>query len=164
MTGLIWEQLGSSLSGTDPDLLEFWKCLFCEVEHVMSGGIQGTANYCASCCHRWVRLRICWSLACRWLPGAHCCCRTVPCFQLCNERLEAKANFSALMACSPLASSRYYYHVDEGLEGGNMEFCGREPMDVLGIGDCSNNFYKLTKDRTFAALSKRSRKEQRVSI
>ncbi|OLP77655.1 hypothetical protein AK812_SmicGene42267 [Symbiodinium microadriaticum] len=46
----------------------------------------------------------------------------------------------------------YYYHVDEGLEGGNMEFCGREPMDVLGIGDCSNNFYKLTKDRLRSAL------------
>ena len=41
-----------------------------------------------------------------------------------------------------------------------MEFCGREPMDVLGVGDCSNNFYKLTKDRTFAALSKDSSKEQ----
>lgn len=24
-----------------------------------------------------------------------------------------------------------------------MEFCGREPMDVLGIGDCSNNYGKF---------------------
>ncbi|CAE7631305.1 unnamed protein product [Symbiodinium sp. CCMP2592] len=46
----------------------------------------------------------------------------------------------------------YYYHVDESLEGGDMEFCGREPMDVLGVGDCSNNFYKLTKDRLRSAL------------
>ncbi|CAJ1400692.1 unnamed protein product [Effrenium voratum] len=34
----------------------------------------------------------------------------------------------------------YYYHVDESLSGGDMEFCGREPMDVLGYGDCSNNY------------------------
>lgn len=34
----------------------------------------------------------------------------------------------------------YYYHVDPKLRGGDMEFCGREPMDILGIGDCSNNF------------------------
>lgn len=34
----------------------------------------------------------------------------------------------------------YYYNVDEELKGGDMEFCGREPMDILGIGDCSNNF------------------------
>ncbi|CAE7211096.1 unnamed protein product [Symbiodinium sp. CCMP2592] len=33
----------------------------------------------------------------------------------------------------------YYYHVDSSLRGGDMEFCGREPMDVLGFGDCSNN-------------------------
>ena len=33
----------------------------------------------------------------------------------------------------------YYYHVDSSLHGGDMEFCGREPMDVLGFGDCSNN-------------------------
>lgn len=26
----------------------------------------------------------------------------------------------------------YYYHVDEALSGGDMEFVGREPMDVLG--------------------------------
>ena len=34
----------------------------------------------------------------------------------------------------------YYYHVHPQLRGGDMEFCGREPMDILGIGDCSNNF------------------------
>ena len=37
----------------------------------------------------------------------------------------------------------YYYHVDPSLRGGDMEFCGREPMDVLGYGDCSNNIYDL---------------------
>jgi len=37
----------------------------------------------------------------------------------------------------------YYYHVDDCLRGGDMEFCGREPADVLGWGDCSNNFRKL---------------------
>ena len=36
--------------------------------------------------------------------------------------------------------------MDENLEGGAMEFCGREPLDVLGWGDCSNNYYKLTKE------------------
>ncbi|CAE7695808.1 unnamed protein product, partial [Symbiodinium pilosum] len=46
----------------------------------------------------------------------------------------------------------YYYHVDENLEGGAMEFCGREPLDVLGWGDCSNNYYKLTKEGLRAAL------------
>jgi len=40
----------------------------------------------------------------------------------------------------------YYYKVDPALRGGDMEFCGREPMDVLGFGDCSNNFGKLSKD------------------
>eukprot|EP00927_Polykrikos_kofoidii_P013925 TRINITY_DN16072_c0_g1_i1.p1 TRINITY_DN16072_c0_g1~~TRINITY_DN16072_c0_g1_i1.p1 ORF type:complete len:682 (-),score=59.04 TRINITY_DN16072_c0_g1_i1:86-2131(-) len=34
----------------------------------------------------------------------------------------------------------YYYTVGESLQGGDMEFCGREPMDMLGRGDNSNNF------------------------
>mmetsp|Transcript_8854 Transcript_8854/g.21143 ORF Transcript_8854/g.21143 Transcript_8854/m.21143 type:complete len:636 (+) Transcript_8854:45-1952(+) len=38
----------------------------------------------------------------------------------------------------------YYYHVDSSLRGGDMEFCGREPLDVLGIGDCDNNFSSFT--------------------
>ena len=33
----------------------------------------------------------------------------------------------------------YYYHKDEALLGGAMEFADRGPMDVLGAGDCSNN-------------------------
>lgn len=37
----------------------------------------------------------------------------------------------------------YYYKVDPNLQGGDMEFCGREPMDVLGSGDCSNNNHML---------------------
>jgi len=37
----------------------------------------------------------------------------------------------------------YYYNVDPSLRGGDMEFCGREPMDVLGAGDCSNNIDDL---------------------
>ncbi|CAK9066210.1 Conserved oligomeric Golgi complex subunit 5 [Durusdinium trenchii] len=46
----------------------------------------------------------------------------------------------------------YYYHVDPQLEGGDMEFCGREPMDVLGIGDCSNNYGKFHAASVRAAL------------
>eukprot|EP00449_Zooxanthella_nutricula_P014079 CAMPEP_0198499934 /NCGR_PEP_ID=MMETSP1462-20131121/7907_1 /TAXON_ID=1333877 /ORGANISM="Brandtodinium nutriculum, Strain RCC3387" /LENGTH=635 /DNA_ID=CAMNT_0044228937 /DNA_START=113 /DNA_END=2017 /DNA_ORIENTATION=+ len=34
----------------------------------------------------------------------------------------------------------YYYNVSPALDGGDMEFCGREPMDVLGWGDCDNNW------------------------
>ena len=37
----------------------------------------------------------------------------------------------------------YYYHVDPSLRGGDMEFCGREPMDVLGYGDCRVNINEL---------------------
>ena len=33
----------------------------------------------------------------------------------------------------------YYYHKDEALHGGAMEFCDRGPIDVIGVGDCSNN-------------------------
>mmetsp|Transcript_15319 Transcript_15319/g.22732 ORF Transcript_15319/g.22732 Transcript_15319/m.22732 type:complete len:648 (-) Transcript_15319:72-2015(-) len=33
----------------------------------------------------------------------------------------------------------YYYHVDDSLHGGNMEFLDRAPLDVLGYGDCWNN-------------------------
>lgn len=32
----------------------------------------------------------------------------------------------------------YYYHVDPQLVGGDMEFCGREPIAELGIGDGGN--------------------------
>ena len=38
----------------------------------------------------------------------------------------------------------YYYHVDSSLRGGDMEFCGREPMDVLGRGDsCLEKIHQL---------------------
>jgi len=40
----------------------------------------------------------------------------------------------------------YYYHVDGHLNGGDMEFCGREPADVLGCGDCSNNYQNLSRN------------------
>ena len=46
----------------------------------------------------------------------------------------------------------YYYHVDPALHGGDMEFCGREPMDVIGAGDCSNNFQDLSKQTLLTAL------------
>lgn len=38
-----------------------------------------------------------------------------------------------------------------------MEFCGREPMDVLGIGDCSNNYLNLNAESLRTAL--RSQKD-----
>ena len=46
----------------------------------------------------------------------------------------------------------YYYDVDPCLHGGDMEFCGREPMDVLGVGDCSNNVDEFSKDTLRAAF------------
>jgi len=46
----------------------------------------------------------------------------------------------------------YYYHVDPSLRGGDMEFCGREPMDVLGSGDCSNNIRDLSSESLRQAL------------
>eukprot|EP00435_Cladocopium_sp_Y103_P068485 s134_g31.t1 len=52
----------------------------------------------------------------------------------------------------------YYYNVDEELKGGDMEFCGREPMDVLGIGDCSNNFEEFGRDTLRVALREEERK------
>ena len=33
-----------------------------------------------------------------------------------------------------------------------MEFCGREPMDVLGLGDCSNNYRQFHRESLKAAL------------
>ena len=39
----------------------------------------------------------------------------------------------------------YYYHVDASLHGGDIEFCGREPLDVLGFGDCDNNASRFTR-------------------
>jgi len=51
----------------------------------------------------------------------------------------------------------YYYKVDPSLQGGDMEFCGREPMDVLGIGDCSNNYLNLNAESLRTAL--RSQKD-----
>jgi len=53
----------------------------------------------------------------------------------------------------------YYYHVDPKLRGGDMEFCGREPMDILGIGDCSNNFEDFGRDSLKVAF----RDEKKVS-
>lgn len=38
----------------------------------------------------------------------------------------------------------YYYNVDPSLEGGDLEFCGREPLDILGFGDCSNNLTQFS--------------------
>ncbi|CAE7211102.1 unnamed protein product [Symbiodinium sp. CCMP2592] len=46
----------------------------------------------------------------------------------------------------------YYYHVDSSLRGGDMEFCGREPMDVLGWGDCTNNVKGLGSESLRQAL------------
>ena len=45
-----------------------------------------------------------------------------------------------------------YYHVDSSLRGGDLEFCGREPMDVLGWGDCSNNVHDLGSESLRQAL------------
>ena len=47
---------------------------------------------------------------------------------------------------------RYYYHVDISLHGGDMEFCGREPMDILGWGDCSNNYRSFGRESLRGAL------------
>lgn len=52
----------------------------------------------------------------------------------------------------------YYYNVDEELKGGDMEFCGREPMDILGIGDCSNNFEEFGRHSLRAALREEERR------
>mmetsp|Transcript_9162 Transcript_9162/g.14919 ORF Transcript_9162/g.14919 Transcript_9162/m.14919 type:complete len:636 (-) Transcript_9162:232-2139(-) len=46
----------------------------------------------------------------------------------------------------------YYYHVDKSLHGGDMEFCGREPMDILGWGDCSNNYRFFGRESLRSAL------------
>eukprot|EP00928_Gymnodinium_smaydae_P038277 TRINITY_DN2642_c0_g2_i1.p1 TRINITY_DN2642_c0_g2~~TRINITY_DN2642_c0_g2_i1.p1 ORF type:complete len:671 (+),score=87.26 TRINITY_DN2642_c0_g2_i1:63-2075(+) len=43
-----------------------------------------------------------------------------------------------------VAVALYYYKVDSTLRGGAMEFCGREPIDVLGYGDCSNNISEIS--------------------
>lgn len=48
----------------------------------------------------------------------------------------------------------YYYNVHPALNGGDMEFCGREPLDVLGIGDCDNNYYKLKSPAIRGALQR----------
>lgn len=50
------------------------------------------------------------------------------------------------------AVALYYYHVDPALEGGDMDFCGREPFDVLGWGDCSNNGSQFTAASLKSAL------------
>ena len=52
----------------------------------------------------------------------------------------------------------YYYNVDEELKGGDMEFCGRVPMDILGIGDCSNNFEEFGRHSLRAALREEERR------
>mmetsp|Transcript_93669 Transcript_93669/g.265239 ORF Transcript_93669/g.265239 Transcript_93669/m.265239 type:complete len:373 (+) Transcript_93669:274-1392(+) len=54
------------------------------------------------------------------------------------------------------AVALYYYHVDENLRGGDMEFAGREPADVLGWGDCSNNAARLSKGTLRTALEEGS--------
>ena len=51
-----------------------------------------------------------------------------------------------------LCTLRYYYHVDKSLHGGDMEFCGREPMDILGWGDCSNNYRSFGRESLRSAL------------
>ena len=33
-----------------------------------------------------------------------------------------------------------------------MEFCGREPMDILGWGDCSNNYRSFGRESLRSAL------------
>ncbi|CAE7531926.1 unnamed protein product, partial [Symbiodinium sp. KB8] len=53
----------------------------------------------------------------------------------------------------------YYYHVDPSLRGGDMEFCGREPMDVLGAGDCSNNIDDLGSESLRLAFRGKSKSE-----
>ena len=54
----------------------------------------------------------------------------------------------------------YYYHVDPSLRGGDMEFCGREPMDVLGWGDCSNNIRDLGSKSLQQALRAGSKSDK----
>ena len=54
----------------------------------------------------------------------------------------------------------YYYHVDPSLLGGDMEFCGREPMDVLGWGDCSNNIRDLGSKSLQQALRAGSKSDK----
>ena len=56
----------------------------------------------------------------------------------------------------------YYYHVDASLRGGDMEFCGREPLDVLGIGDCDNNASRFDRKRISRAFRGGNGKEQIV--
>ena len=46
----------------------------------------------------------------------------------------------------------YYYHVDPQLVGGDMEFCGREPLDFLGFGDGERNYRDFHRDSMRAAL------------
>lgn len=50
------------------------------------------------------------------------------------------------------AALRYYYHVDSALEGGDMEFCGREPLDVLAIADAGDNTSSFDKASLKKAL------------
>lgn len=47
----------------------------------------------------------------------------------------------------------YYYHVDDCLEGGEMEFCGREPFDVLAIADAGDNARDFTRHSLKKAMA-----------
>ncbi|CAE7266104.1 unnamed protein product [Symbiodinium necroappetens] len=58
----------------------------------------------------------------------------------------------------------YYYHVDSSLRGGDMELCGREPMDVLGFGDCSNNVSDLGSKSLREALRGGSKSDQSSAV
>ncbi|CAK9111759.1 unnamed protein product [Durusdinium trenchii] len=51
-----------------------------------------------------------------------------------------------------VAVALYYYHVDSALEGGDMEFCGREPLDVLAIADAGHNASSFDKASLKKAL------------
>ncbi|CAE7370303.1 unnamed protein product [Symbiodinium necroappetens] len=58
----------------------------------------------------------------------------------------------------------YYYHVDSSLRGGDMELSGREPMDVLGFGDCSNNISGLGSKSLREALRGGSKSDHSSAV
>ncbi|CAE7030120.1 unnamed protein product [Symbiodinium sp. KB8] len=57
----------------------------------------------------------------------------------------------------------YYYHVDPSLRGGDMEFCGREPMDVLG-DDCNNRISGLGSKSLRKALRGESQNDKSSAV
>ncbi|CAE7853580.1 unnamed protein product [Symbiodinium microadriaticum] len=58
----------------------------------------------------------------------------------------------------------YYYHVDPSLRGGDMEFCGREPMDVVGYGDCRENIHDLGSKSLQQALRAGSKNDKSSAV